>query len=228
MTLVCRTCTRVNPPEARFCYHDGAALVGGVGQGGPIAVGAQPFLSPFVFPSGRACRNFDELVLACEAEWEAAQELLYQGYLGSFLGGLGRADLALAARQAMKGSDRDRGLDQFLNKLPSSTREPGRLAVPPLEGNLGVLSRGGERRLVLHPENQGMGLLYGSAVFDNPAWLPLGESPGAPRKVFQFRHEFSLPVNVHGKALRASNRPLEGRLVIESNGGRALLLVRAE
>ena len=156
-----------DPPEC-FCYHDGAALVGGVGQGGPIAVGAHLLRSPFVFPSGRASRNFDELVLACEAEWEAAQELLYQGYLGELPGRTRPRHLALAARQAVKVSDRDRGLDQFLTKLPSTTREPGRLLVQPLEINLGVLSRAGDRRFVLHFENQGMGLLDGSAVICVP------------------------------------------------------------
>ena len=126
MSLVCRTCTRVNPPEALFCYHDGAALVGGVGQGGPIAVGAQPFLSPFVFPSGRSCGNFDELVLACEAEWEAAQELLYQGYLESFLGGdilEPNTHIGLVGRPAISA----RGSDARI-ELKIQTRLPSQIA----------------------------------------------------------------------------------------------------
>src|SRR5580704_10096487 len=69
MGRVCRTCSRVNPPEAFYCYYDGVVLDGHALNDGPIAVGAQPFLTPFVFPSGRACRNFDELVLACDTEW---------------------------------------------------------------------------------------------------------------------------------------------------------------
>ena len=54
--------------------------------GGPVAVGSQAFSSPFVFPSGRACRNFNELALACQEEWDSAKEMLQQGFLGTFLG----------------------------------------------------------------------------------------------------------------------------------------------
>jgi len=60
MAVVCRNCSRVNPPEAHYCYWDGAVLDGRARDRGPIAVGAQPFLSPFVFPSGRQCRNLNE------------------------------------------------------------------------------------------------------------------------------------------------------------------------
>src|SRR4051794_21287518 len=115
MTLVCRRCARVNPAGARFCYHDGLPL-DGQGSGGPIAVGAQPFLAPFVFPSGRTCRSFDELVIACEEDWDGGREVLKQGYLQGFFGGLGRADLARTARLAAQEPDLDSGLDQLLSQ----------------------------------------------------------------------------------------------------------------
>jgi hypothetical protein len=227
MPLVCRNCSRVNPPEAQYCYWDGAVL-DGRGRGGPIAVGAQPFLSPFVFPSGRRCRNFDELVLACYGEWQEALDLLRQGYLEGFFGGLGRTDLALAAKHAAQTADLDRGLDHLLGKLPCSTRQPPKLFAQPLEVNLGQISRDGDHSFVLHLENQGMGLLQGSIVRDESAWLTLGEGAGSPRKVFQCLHEFTLPVQIHGKALRAGNKTLEGRLTIESNGGATVVVVRAD
>src|SRR5579884_504478 len=228
MSLVCRSCSRINPPEARYCYWDGAAL-GDRGQAqGPIAVGAQPFHSPFVFPSGRHCRNFDELLLGCYSEWRDARELLREGYLESFFGALGRADLALAARQAVRAVDGDVGLDQLLSKLPCGNREPPKLFVQPLEINLGQIGRGEERRFILHIENQGMGLLQGTVACDNTAWLMLGEGTGSPRKVFQCLHEFTLPVQVHGKALRAGIKPLVGQLILSSNGGATVITVRAE
>ena len=228
MTLVCRNCSRVNPPEAHYCYWDGVVLDGHPQGRGPIAVGAQPFLSPFVFPSGRQCRNLDELVLACYGEWKEALDLLRQGYLEGFFGALGRADLALTARQAAKAPDLDRGLDDLLSKLPCSTREPAKLFAQPQEVNLGQISRNGDRRFVLHIENQGMGLLQGTVACDNTAWLALGEGTGSPRKVFQCLDEFTLTVQVHGKALRAGNKTLEGRLSIESNGGSAVIVVCAD
>ncbi len=98
MPLNCPLCNRVNPDEALFCCHDGAALGGGSRPVGPVAVGAQPFGSAFVFPTGRFCRTFDELVLACEAHWDEARDLLREGLLEGFLSGLGRADLSWAAR----------------------------------------------------------------------------------------------------------------------------------
>jgi hypothetical protein len=228
MTAVCRVCARVNPDEARYCYHDGVALPGLGPAGGPIAVGSQAFHSPFVFPSGRQCRSFDELVLACDNEWRAAQELLKQGYLQTFLGGLGRTDLALAARQAAQAPDADRALEEFIAKLPGSGREPARLDVQPAVIDLGLLPRGSDRTLTLRLENQGAGLLYGSVAAEKTPWLALGEAPGAPQKVFQCRHAISLPVQVLGKALRAADRPLEGQVLIESNGGTATVIVRAE
>jgi hypothetical protein len=228
MPLVCRNCSRVNPPEAQYCYWDGAVLDGRGQRGGPIAVGTQPFVSPFVFPSGRQCRNFDELVLACYAEWKEALELLQQGYLEGFFVALGRADLALAAKQGAKAADPDSGLDQLLTKLPCGTREPPKLLVHPREVNLGQTSRAIDRSFVLHIENQGLGLLQGTIACDETAWLALGEGTGSPRKVFQCLHDFTLNVQVHGKALRAGNKPQEGRLTIESNGGSAVIVVRAD
>src|SRR5262249_11644757 len=66
MVQVCTKCSRATPPEAVYCPHDGFALGGHARRAGPIAVGAQLFRSPFVFPPGRTCRNFDELALACQ------------------------------------------------------------------------------------------------------------------------------------------------------------------
>src|SRR5262245_19695205 len=95
MANTCTHCSRVNPPEALYCYHDGRALAQAAGAG-PQNVGAQAFPTPFVFPDGRPCRTFDELALTCQQNWPAARELLRQGLLENFLGGLDRADLAMA------------------------------------------------------------------------------------------------------------------------------------
>src|SRR3984893_6465749 len=128
MALVCAQCSRVNPPEAAYCYHDGAALAGR--SGGPINPGSAPFGNPFVFPNGQACRNFDQLAMNCQHNWSAALDLLKQGFLAPFFGGLGRVDLALAAQEAAKFPDPDRGLDQLLAKLPSQSVE-----APPLHAD---------------------------------------------------------------------------------------------
>jgi hypothetical protein len=226
MTPVCRACARVNPPEARYCYHDGVPLDGHAT--GSIAIGGQLFRHPFVFPSGRSCRNFDELVLACDTDWRSAQALLRQGYFESFLSGLGRADLARLARQYAREPDADRALDQFLGVLPSSRRDPPRLHAQPLEVNLGQLRWGQDHRFVLQLENQGMGLLHGTIAAENTPWLALGDSPGIPHKLFQCHHDLAVPVHIVGKCLRAASQPQEGYILIDSSGGSLTVEVRVE
>ncbi|HEX5270602.1 MAG TPA: hypothetical protein VFW33_08960, partial [Gemmataceae bacterium] len=228
MGQTCTRCSRVNPEDAAYCYHDGAVLAGHSRNGGPVAVGSAPFVSPFVFPSGRQCRTFDELALACQHDWDAARDLLRQGFFESFFGTLGRADLAQAAREASRFPDHDRGLDQLLNKLPSQVVESPRLFVAPQDVSLGTLNVGEDRHCELHLENRGMRLLYGSVTCDGCDWLALGEAPGAPEKIFQFGAETTIPVLVKGKRLRAGARQLEGRLAVESNGGAVTVFLRAE
>ncbi|MBV9125244.1 MAG: hypothetical protein JO112_17955 [Planctomycetes bacterium] len=231
MTQICRKCSRPNPEEASYCYYDGQVL-GGPGargvNGGPVNTGTQPFPTPFVFPTGEVCRNFDELAMACQEKWKPAVELLRQGFLETFLGGLGRADLAMAAREASRFPDQDRGLDQFLAKLPSTVVEPPKLDVAPREVNLGLLKVGEDRQFDLHLNNQGMRLLYGTVRCEEGVWLTVGEGTGAPRKLFQFETETLIPVHVRGQQLRASTKPLEGRLTVDSNGGTETVVVRAE
>lgn len=228
MAHTCSKCSRINPDEAVYCYHDGIALNGHGRAGGPVSVGSQSFPTPFIFPSGRACRSFDELATACQEDWNAARDLLLQGFLGSFFGGLGRADLALAADEAKHFPDHDRGLDQLLAKLPTQVLGEPQLRVEPQEINLGTLTPGQERTFELHLENQGLRLLYGTVTCEDCPWLALGDHPGTPQKIFQFGHETTVPVHIQVKRVRAGNKPLEGKLVIESNGGDILVTVRAE
>src|SRR5262249_4041880 len=152
------------------------------------------FHSPFVFPSGRSCKNFDELVCACEDEWAAARDMLKQGFFVGFLGGLGRADLAQAAREAARDGDLDRALDEFLTRLPGE-RTPPQLHVAPRDVNLGQIDPDQARSFVLTLANQGAGLLGGTAISQSP-WITLGDAPGVAEKHFSCRGEFSLPVQV--------------------------------
>ncbi len=220
MSLTCVKCSRANPADAVYCYHDGFALNGHGGRGaGPVAVGAQQFSNPFVFPSGRSCRSFDELATACQEDWDAARDLLSQGFFGAFFGGMGRADLSRAADEAKKFGDLDRGLDQLLDKLPTQVLQPPMLRVDPQEINLGTFQVGEDRDLQLHLENQSMRLLYGKVMAIDTPWLTLGEGQGVAEKIFQFTHETQVTVHVKGAKLRANNKPLEGKLLVDSNGG---------
>ena len=227
MAQVCSKCSRINPPDAAYCYWDGAVLEGHHANGGAIAIGSRPFPSQFVFPSGQVCRNFDQLAMSCHQNWKQAVDLLKKGFLASFLGGLGRADLALAAQEAARFPDQDRGLDQLLAKLPSHVLEAPKLKAEPTDVSLGVIKVGTDRKLELHLSNLGMRLLYGSVVSDCK-WLTLGDGPGNAQKLFQFGNDAVVPVHVRGQYLRAGNKPLEGHLVVESNGGTATIAIRAD
>src|SRR5262245_7888967 len=99
MPQLCTKCSRANPPEAIYCYFDGVVLAGHE-RAAAQAGGARAFANPFVFPTGQACHSFDELALACQDHWATAVGLLRDGYLEGFFKGLGRVDLALAAREA--------------------------------------------------------------------------------------------------------------------------------
>jgi hypothetical protein len=218
----------VNPDEASYCYYDGRELGNHKHNGGPVRSGTVLFNSPFVFPSGIACRNFDQFALACLEHWKEAVGLLAQGYLETFLGGLGRVDLALAAKEAAHFPDHDRGLDQLLAKIPSDVVEEPKLQVEPTEVNLGQLKVGENRSLELHLANQGMRLLYGSVSCEDCVWLALGDAPGTRQKLFQFGSELVIPVHIRGDRLRASNKPVTGELSVESNGGTTTVTIRAE
>jgi hypothetical protein len=186
------------------------------------------FHSPLVFPSGRQCHDFEQLARACNDCWDEAKVMLREGFLGSFLGGVGRTDLALVAREAARFPDADRGLDQFLEKLPGKALVPPKLHVEPAEVALGRLAIGQDRTFPLRLRNQGMRLLYGSVSVVDCDWLTVGEGAGSPQKHFQFGTDAVIPVQVRGKNLRASNKPSEGKLVIDSSGGAVTVVVRAE
>jgi hypothetical protein len=226
MVQTCARCRRSNPAEALFCYHDGSPLANGDRTGRAARL---RFPTPFVFPSGRACHSFDEFALNCLNEWPAARELLEQGVFEGFFFGLGRADLAAAAREARlePDRDRDRGLDRLLWRLPAPALAPPRLEVQPGQVNLGALRVGQDVHFELHLFNRGMGLVHGSVALENAPWLAVGES-GSATKVFQFLHEAAVAVQVRGRQLRAGLAPLEGQLVVSSSAGKAFVAVRAE
>lgn len=229
MPQTCSRCQRVNPGDAVYCYFDGAILGGGNGaSGGPVNVGQQPFPNQFVFPTGQTCRNFDQLALTCQQNWKAAVEVLQKGFLESFLGGMGRIDLANAAKEAAKFPDQDRGLDQFLAKLPSDVLKPPKLVVEPTEVNLGQMKPGEDRKIELHLANQGMRLVYGSVACEESPWLAVGDGQGAQQKLFQFGADLVIPVHIRGKYVRASNKGLQGKLVVDTNAGKIEVMVKAD
>ncbi|MBI1918859.1 MAG: hypothetical protein HYS12_29565 [Planctomycetes bacterium] len=234
MPQTCPKCSRINPAEALYCFQDGMPLRALDARVDRMDPGSRPFPVPFVFPSGVTCHTFDQLALACINDWPAAVNLLRQGFFSGFLSRLGRADLAQDAKEAARYPDPDRGLDRLLTKLPARSLTPAKLAVEPRKINLGQLQAGVDRKIQLRLANQGSGLLFGSVSCEGdtrdsgPPWLAVGEGQGVSGKVFQFLSEAVLPVQVRGQHLRAGNKPIQGRISIQSNGGSEVVLVTAE
>ncbi|MFO0964642.1 MAG: hypothetical protein U0793_03520 [Gemmataceae bacterium] len=179
-----------------------------------------PFPSPFVFPSGTACRNFDEFCLGVQQNWHQAVELMQKGHLERFLAGMGRLDLAQHAVDAAKYPDPDRALDQLIARIPSKILATPKLKVEPAEVRLGPLQVGVDNQVEIDVMNDGLRLLYGSIVSDCK-WLNPGDQPGSVQKLIQCQKKTTVKVHVRGNLLRAGLKPMEGNLIIESNGGQA-------
>ncbi len=231
MGQICRRCKRTNPREAIYCYYDGFLLSTKVGgdipaDGSAINLGTRPFTVPCVLPSGKACSNVQQLVLACHQAPAVALDLLRRGHLESFFAGQGRTDLARVARAAAKTADDERSLDDFLGQLPFRL-PPARLRVEPATLDLGTMHIGEDRQVELLLRNEGRRLLYGSAVCDAP-WLSFAEGSAQPSKLFQFSDRTVLQVRVLGRNLRAFQQPLESVIRLESSGGNVTVGVRVE
>lgn len=212
MPLVCTHCSRVNSPDARYCYFDGVALLGS----GPALAAKKTFLVPFVFASGLTCNDLEAFATGCQHNWDAAVEMLHKGFFQQFFNSLGRLDLAQIAQEGANFPDRDRGLDQFLSRLPTKSGTPAKLDVQPKLVNFGTLKVGQDAQLELTLENRGGRLIFGSISTDCN-WLAVTETGDA--KLFQFRDQTKITIQVKGQNLRAGVKPLEGDLFIESNAG---------
>jgi hypothetical protein len=214
--LKCSRCQNVNPPEAQYCFFDGCAL------GNPVAAANRTayrvFPSPFVLPSGRACRDFDELATACWQEWDVAVRTLREGHFANFLSNMDRADLAQAAHAAAAESDPDRGLDAFIDRLPSKILKPAVLVAEPLHYEM-PLKVGEERKIEIKLVNQGERLVTGTLACTGEPFLSTQPKANVRQKLFQFRTEMVITLHTRAKAVVARPRPQEAQIVIETNGG---------
>src|SRR5262249_55032195 len=151
--------------------------------------------------------------------WIESKRYLADGTWASFFGAIGRQDLAGAARQAGTAPDLDAGLAWLLQRLPTEALRPPQLGLLADVEDLGTLEPGADHQFQVVLANQGMLLLSGT-VLTSCDWLNFGERRGdSCEKMFQTRDTFPLVVRVVGSNLRAMTRPLEGRIIVQSNGG---------
>jgi hypothetical protein len=226
MTVQCPTCSRVNPASATYCYYDGRSLTL-TSNAAPWWLGTRPFATPFTFSDGQSCGNFDQLAVACDLRWNEARSFLVNGIWSSFFTRIGRKDLAAAAEQAAREADPDSGLASLLECLPTDAlRKPTLSLLSDIE-DLGTLMPGRDHQFELVISNKGGLVLSGEAATDCD-WLFFGDRYGTEsRKLFRTRDNYTLVVRVSGNRLRAGLKPLEGRILIATNGGTKAVMVRA-
>jgi hypothetical protein len=182
----------------------------------------------FVFPSGRRCRNFDDLVQGCQYEWEDARTLLRNGGFVKFLAGVGRMDLVRVAQEAQTNADPDIGLHHFINSLPVAQVQGPRLDLSPRRINLGALRAGETRQLRLTVKNQGKGLLQGKiTVSEGNDWLRITEADLDGRCALKTARDQHITLRVDTRGLPAP-QAYSGKLTVITNGGIAEVPIRMD
>ncbi len=215
--LVCPRCQRTNPAEAVFCHFDGAELrPAHDGSAGPRQTRLP---HEFVFPSGRRCHSYEELVEGCQEEWEVARDLLQQGVFRQFLVSAGRLDLARSARQAQSQADPDVALDAFLRMLPTTVAHAPRLELNPRRLILGTLRAGEARQLHVLVANQGKGLLHGTlTIAQGSAWLLLGDGTSRCECRLKTARAQEITLRIDTRGLPAG-QTYSSKLTVITNGG---------
>jgi hypothetical protein len=214
--LACPHCKKVNPDDAVFCFFDGMMLKG---QGAGKAPGS--LAQEFVFPSGRQCKSYDELVAGCQEEWLAARDMLKQGVFQKYFTSAGRLDLVKASEEAAAVADPDIGLTNFLGALPASVKVKGpKLDVNPHRLNIGKIMGGETRKLQLKIQNVGQGVLQGTlSVTEGQEWLHIGTGQASNGQIpIKTSKEQIIPLTIDTREL-AAGEPYAGKIRIITNGG---------
>jgi hypothetical protein len=221
--LVCPRCHRTNPADAVYCYFDGNVLRH---VGGPGGLPPSQLLREFVFPSGRRCRNFDDLVQGCQYEWEDARDLLRRGDFARYLASVGRMDLAKAAQEGQNQPDPDIALHNFVSNLPATQVQGPRLDLNPRRLVLGSLWAGDQRQVKLTVLNQGKGLLQGKlTITEGGEWLKTTDGNGQCALKTAREQQITLRVDTRGLA---APHAYSAKLTVITNGGIVEVPVRLD
>ncbi len=223
--LNCPRCQRANPGDAVYCYFDGN-LLRMEGVKGTPATGL--LTREFLFPSKRRCATLDDFVQGCQYEWEEACDLLKRGEFSRYFAGIGRKDLARAARDAEKLPDADIALHTFLGALPASQVKGPKLDIQPRRIILNKIKPGEVKQIPIKVLNQGKGLLQGKlTVSEGNEWFRVafgGDSGKCPIKTPQ-EDEVLFVVDTRTLAAPAI---YSARLTVITNGGVAEVPVRLD
>ncbi|HWG42947.1 MAG TPA: DUF5717 family protein [Gemmataceae bacterium] len=224
MVLNCPRCQRANPREAVYCYFDGVVLhQGGAGVPSPAQLPHE-----FVFPSGRRCKSFDDLVQGCQYEWEDARKLLHNGDFTRYFAQVGRHDLVRTAQEYQTQSDLDIALHSFVSHLPASQVQGPRLDLNPRRLMLGGVRPGEQRQVPLTVTNQGKGLLQGKVtVSEGGQWLKIADGDSPTECALKTARSQQILLRIDARGLTAP-QTYSGKLTVITNGGIAEVGVRLD
>jgi hypothetical protein len=224
MVQHCPRCQRANPRDAVYCYFDGVVLQ----QGGANGPSPSQLPQEFVFPSGRRCKSFDDLVVGCQYDWEDARTLLHDGDFTRFFAQIGRHDLARTARENQLQPDLDIALHSFLGHLPAGQIQGPRLDLNPRRLLLGGVRPGEQRQIPLTVTNQGKGLLQGKVtVSEGGQWLRIADSDNSGECALKTARTQELRFHIDARGLTAP-QTYSGKLTVITNGGIAEVGVRLD
>ena len=225
--LQCPRCQRANPGNAVYCWFDGVVLNQAAAPG---ALSPSQLPLEFIFPSGRHCRTYDNLVEGCHADWEDARDLLHKGDFGRYLARIGRMDLVRAAQEALNQTDPDIALQNFLSSLPGSQVQGlgPRLDLNPRRLILGTLRAGGQRQAHVTVSNKGKGLLQGKIrVSEGEDWLKIEGVDGERELPLKTTRDQDVTLRVESRGIPAG-QTYSGKLTVVTNGGVAEAPVRLD
>jgi hypothetical protein len=201
----CPRCLRANPADASFCHNDGIPL-DTLHLSGP-----DRFQREWRFPSGRTCRNLDQLAQGCLAEWMEARNALVRREFAAFFQDNNRPDLVRLVPPAEP--DAEIALQMMLERLPTTVKAKPALDVVPRRLHLPGVGRGEDRKAILTIVNRGAGLLHGDlAVADGLHWLRTSTTR------VKTRTEQPIEISIDSRALPAVGSYF-ARLQVRTNGG---------
>ena len=200
----CPRCLRANPADASFCHHDGIPL-------DTLHIpGRDHFHREWRFPSGRTCRNLDQLAQGCLAEWVEARNALVRREFAAFFQENNRPDLARLVPPAEP--DAEIALQSMLERLPTQVKAKPALDVVPRRLHLPDIGRGEDRKAILTVVNRGTGLLHGDLAVADAHWLKTNTTR------IKARTEQPVEITIDSRALPALGSYF-ARLQVRTNGG---------
>jgi hypothetical protein len=186
----------------------------------------------FVFPSGRRCSTYDDLIQNCQEEWGTAGELLRRGVFTQFFTSIGRIDLARLAQGAQAQADTDQAVNTFLSGLPGTRPRGPRLELNPRRLVLGSLMAGETRLLRLTVINQGQGALQGNVTLEQETrqagpWVRLLGGPDPNQCPINTAREQEVLLQVETRHL-STGQSYAAKLTVITNGGVVEVPVRMD